>query len=65
MKKLTAAIMCLTLAGGLTACGGKDEQPEGVLTSAQEKALEKAEQLEQTLLDAQQEKLKDLEPQKP
>ncbi|MFK8049071.1 MAG: hypothetical protein AB8B81_11620 [Halioglobus sp.] len=65
MKKLTAAIMFLTFAVGLTACGEKDEQPEGVLTSAQEKALEKAEQLEQTVLDAQQEKLKGLDTQKP
>ncbi len=65
MRPLTTAFIGLALTIQLAACGASNEEPAGVLTQAQEDALEKAENLEQMLIDKQQQVLKDLDSQKP
>lgn len=64
MRLLTTAFIGLALTLQLAACTSSNEEPAGVLTQAQEDALEKAENLEQTLLDKEQEVMKDLDSQK-
>ena len=65
MRTLLTALMCLTFTFQLTACSSEDEQLKGVLTDEQERALQKAEDLEQSLMDAQKLKLEELDSQKP
>lgn len=61
MKVLATTLIGLALTLQLVGCGAKDEQPEGVLTNAQEQALDKAKNMEQDLIDAAQKKLGDID----
>ena len=65
MRLLNTAIIGLAITLGLAACSASNEEPAGVLTEAQEQALEKAENIEQMLLDKQQQALKDIDSQTP
>lgn len=61
MRIVNTVFISLALMLGLAACSSSNEEPAGVLTEAQEQALEKAENLEQMLLDKQQQVLKDID----
>jgi hypothetical protein len=45
----------------LSACSDKDEKPQGVLTESQEKALDGAKDVNDTILNADEERRKKLE----
>ncbi len=45
----------------LSACSDKEEKPQGVLTESQEKALDGAKAVNDTILDADEERRKKLE----
>ena len=46
------SLLIAALAALVVGCGGNKEDPEGVIPEHQLKAMEKAENVEQTLLDA-------------
>ena len=60
MFKFTARTTIITLAMVLTACGGSTE-PEGVIPKGQLEALEKAENVEDMLIEAQKKRLKEVD----
>ena len=55
--------ICLTIltCTVLSACSDKDEKPRGVLTETQEKALDGAKDVNDTILNADEERRKKLE----
>lgn len=59
MKYLMSLLLACCI--GLTACSDKEAKHEGVLTNAQEKALEGAKDVNDTILNADEERRKNLE----
>ncbi len=59
MKYLLSLIVVMSM--GITACSDKDTKNEGVLTDTQNKALEGAKDLNDTILNADEERRKKLE----
>lgn len=59
MKDLPVLIMISIL--GLVGCTDKDQKPETVLTNSQEKALKDAKGVDDTILNADEERRKKLE----
>ena len=65
--KITKYLVIAVLGGLLIACGSENgnekEEPQGVIPEHQLKALEKAKSVEQALLDAEEERKKEMEDQ--
>ena len=59
MKTACRVILIALIPVALSGCGGKNEEPEGVIPEGYKNAVNKAENVEELLMDTHQKRLKE------